>query len=51
MPNIQPLSGDWTLLHSVCRYGHRDFIEDLIVKFGCDAEQTKEVRLVILVIA
>ena len=40
--------GDWTCLHSACRYGHRDIVGDLIVKYKCDKEKVKKVYNVIL---
>ena len=40
--------GDWTCLHLACRYGHRDIVGDLIVKYKCDKEKVKKVYNVIV---
>ena len=40
--------GDWTCLHSACRYGHRDIVGDLIVKYKCDKEKVQKVYNVIV---
>ena len=40
--------GDWTCLHSACRYGRRDIVGDLIVKYKCDKEKVRKVCDVIV---
>ena len=42
------VKGDWTCLHLACRYGHRDIVGELIVKYKCDKEKVKKVYNVIV---